>query len=278
MYEMGCKIFIVNLSERHSNPFHTKTGAPPLKCHPWLCKPREGLASHFLMVTHAMRPGNWTVGGSPSVYHMTCLRPFSFREARNVPDYFSLFQPHPSIWNITVFCMESNYFSLKPQELCQQFSVQCAVCARVLSCNIHTAKSPLRRPQHNMWSNCEATITQARPDVINRPSDRRVKGQMSGVKVQLLLETVFICMCVDTAFLSSGGRGCWFITSRGMDSEVESSCSSVIYSSSGAEYWLESTTLLQLRGEAIQTAGTTLEVPTPAHLGKDTVELIISHA
>lgn len=154
----------------------------------------------------------------------------------------------------------------------------CVPRSRVLSCNIHTAKSPLRRPQHNMWSNCEATITQARPDVINRPSDRRVKGQMSGVKVQLLLETVFICMCVDTAFLSSGGRGCWFITSRGMDSEVESSCSSVIYSSSGAEYWLESTTLLQLRGEAIQTAGTTLEVPTPAHLGKDTVELIISHA
>lgn len=51
----------------------------------------------------------------------------SFREARNVPDYFSLFQPHPSVWNITVFCMESNYFSLKPQELCQQLSVQRAV-------------------------------------------------------------------------------------------------------------------------------------------------------
>ena len=35
---------------------------------------RERSASHFLMVTQAMRPGNWTVGGILSVHHMTCLK------------------------------------------------------------------------------------------------------------------------------------------------------------------------------------------------------------
>lgn len=35
---------------------------------------REGSASYFLMVAQAMRPGNWSVAGSLSVHHMTCLK------------------------------------------------------------------------------------------------------------------------------------------------------------------------------------------------------------
>lgn len=48
--------------------------ATPLNCHPRLAPKQSEVESHFLMVTQAMRPGNWTVGGSLSAHHMTCLK------------------------------------------------------------------------------------------------------------------------------------------------------------------------------------------------------------
>lgn len=75
---------------------------------------RERSASHFLMVTQAMRPGNWTVGGSLSVHHMTCLKSLKrspFREARNMPDYFCRLYFSFSLQSqISPFCRKQLFF------------------------------------------------------------------------------------------------------------------------------------------------------------------------
>lgn len=51
-------------------------------------------------------------------------------------------------------------------------------------------KFAVMRVEHKTSSNYEGDITKARPDVIDRPSDRWVTGQMSKVKVQLFK---FVC-------------------------------------------------------------------------------------
>jgi len=133
----------------------------------------------------------------------------SFREPRKTPDYFChLYFSFSLQSEISPLLREkSNYFSFQPQELCVQLSevrgviswneARLASCGLKCSCAIfRRAKLPLCGSKHNAWCNYEATITQARPDVIDRPSDRRVRGQMSGVRVQLGSLSLGVCVCM----------------------------------------------------------------------------------
>lgn len=202
---------IAHSSKRHSNSFQTKTETTPLNCHPWLPPKQREVGFSF---PHGY-PGNEARKldsrrqplSAPYDMPQIPLKE-SFREARNMPDYFcrlyfsfslqSEISPflrkaiifHSSYKNSVCNCLSSAWCNfLKWGETCVPWS-------QVLLCNIWMAKLPFCGSKHNMWSNYEATITQARPDVIDRPSDRRVRGQMPGVKVQLLSNSVCICVCM----------------------------------------------------------------------------------
>lgn len=70
----------------------------------------------------------------------------------------------------------------------------------------HLAKKKKNRhylePNTNTQSNYKATITQARPDVIDRPSDSRVRGQRSAGS-RFSFSLTLVCVCVCTLFFFS---------------------------------------------------------------------------
>lgn len=205
---------ITHLSKRHSNPFHTKTETTPLNCHPWLPPRQRGVGFLF---PHGC-PGNearkLVSSRQPlsAPYDMPQI-PLkeSFREEKYVWLLLpSLFQLLPPIWNITILRKAIIFHSSYKNSVCNcvssvrcnflKWGETCVLWSQVLSCNIRVAELPFCGSKHNTWSNYEATITQARPDVIDRPSDRRVRGQMSGVKGQLLSNSVCTCVCMHCCF------------------------------------------------------------------------------
>ena len=76
----------------------------------------EKVAPHFLMVTQAMRPGNWTVGDELTGRRMTQI-PLkgSFRKARNIPDYVAV--SVTALRNITVFFKAAIFHRSDPRLL-----------------------------------------------------------------------------------------------------------------------------------------------------------------
>lgn len=203
----GWDLIVHFIQKRHLNPFHSKTDhsseLPP--------KRRE-VGSSF---PHGY-PGNEARKLDSrrqrlsAPYDMPQNHPRSpFRGAPNTPDYFCHLYFSLSLQSEFFFAGKKQlFFIAATRTLCNRLSsaVRGVICwnearlvSRGLKCSrviFGTAKLPFCGSKHNTWSNYEATITQARPDVIDRPSDRRVTGQMSGVKVQLLSNSVCICVCM----------------------------------------------------------------------------------
>lgn len=124
----GRAFFLCIFSERHSDPARTKKReTTPVESH----QNRERSATHFLMVTQAMRPGNWTVGGSlcvlpPDMPRIPLKESFYRRQKYAwllLPSLFQLLLPN---WNHHFFSFfaESNYFPFQSRDLCLQLSVR----------------------------------------------------------------------------------------------------------------------------------------------------------
>lgn len=152
--------------------------------------------------------GNSTVGGILSVHHMTCLKslkrsPLEKPEICLISFYFSLSLKS----ELSPFCGKQLFFIRATRSpsanlssaWCnlQKWGENCVLWSQVLLCNIRMAELPFCGSKHNTWSNYEATIIQARPDVIDRPSDSRVRGKCQGSRFSFSLTLcVYVYVCL----------------------------------------------------------------------------------